>query len=257
MSDPAEGIRNCFHNPPLPGAAPVLLSRETGYALKLIAPAGKPSGVSEPPRPDPPGQGQVIVALRGRTSIDEVGGAEGRVVSTTRKSGAVMIGPGELFRVANDARWSARAENEDSLLLALSTSVPREQNRTTDINRAAARRRHMGSVRLFGNEVVHLDFVVARGRLPLRGWMPWRPSSPGLEHFFVLRGAFRLRLRAEDSVVEHVLQQGDLLRIPPGPEHQLAVSGSNEAVGLLVTGRSAQVGGPVSREAARGFTPFG
>jgi len=243
-----------FAAAPEVGAAPLVLGRETGFALKLLAPPLEESSV----RPEPPGQGQLLIGLTGRAQVDEVGGAEGRVVSTTRIPRGAPIGPGQLFRVANDARWTLNSLEPGTLLVALSTSVPRENQRTTDVLASASRRSHLGAVRVFGNEVVWVDYVAARGRLPLRGFTPWARKTQGVEYFLGLQGAFRIALSSEsEPSVSHSLGVVQLLRLDPGVSLRLRADNGKPSVGLVITGRAASIGGPVRREDARGFSPFG
>lgn len=239
---------------PEPGSPPALIGRETGFALKLWAPPDPSPAV----RPQPPGQGQVLVGLTGRARIEELGGAEGRVVSTTRIPRAGTVGPGQLFRVANDARWTLVSADPGTLLLALSTSVPREVQRSTDILASAAGRRGLGAVRVFGNEAVRVDFVAARGRLPLRGWTLRARKTEGVEYLVGLVGAFTVHLVSPaDKASSCRVAAGQLLRLEPGSSFRLRAEDGQPSVALVITGRAATVGGTVRREDVRGFSPFG
>ena len=239
--------------PPPAGAPPLVLARETGFALKLLAPAAVGGD-----RPEPPGQGQVLLVLRGQAQIQEHGGAEGRVVSTTRTARTATLDSGQMFRVANDARWTLGSTTADTLLLALSTSVPREVDRQTDVLALARRRRHLGPVRLFGNEVVGLDLVAGRGRLPLRGWNPFSRTTTAVEYFVSLQGGFELDVSSDgQQKVRHQVHAGSLLRLPTGSALRLRAVPGGPAVALVVTGRPALESTEVRREDARGFTPFG
>ncbi len=248
------GPLDLLEAPPEPGNPPVLLGRETGFALKLLAPPGASPAV----RPQPPGQGQVLVGLAGEARVEEVGGAEGRVVSTTRVARGATVGPGQLFRVANDARWTLVSAAPGTLLLALSTSVPREVQRSTDILASAAGRWGIGAVRVFGNEAVRVDFVAAQGRLPLRGWTLRARKTEGVEYLLGLQGAFTVALvcPAEGASSRRV-GAGQLLRLAPGSSFRLRAEGGQLSVGLVITGRAASEGGAVRREDAQGFSPFG
>jgi hypothetical protein len=196
--------------------------------------------------------------LAGRARVDEVGGAEGRVVSTTRIPRGATLSLGQIFRVANDARWILSSLEPGTLLLALSTSVPREIDRDTDVLALARRRGHLGATRVFGNEVVRVDFVAARGRLPLRGWTPWGRKVEGVEYFLTLQGGFEVRLRAESGEsVKHEVSFGGLLRVDPPASLRLGALAGTPSVGLFISGRPATTSGPVRREDARGFSPFG
>lgn len=249
----APAPRDVLSSAPRTGEPPSLLGRETGFALKLHAPPLVTDSLS----PGPPGQGQILICLRGRARVREFGGAEGRVVSTSRPEQGEVLEPGQLFRVANDARWTLGALEEGSLLLALSTSVPREGERSTDILALARKRPHMAPFRLFGNEVVTLEFSAARGSLPFRGWVPWSHRAAGVEYAFILQGTFAARLELEARPKERLeLPAGSLLRIPPGLGHRFRAAGRGLCVGLVISGRAGKAAEEVSREDARGFTPF-
>lgn len=238
---------------PRPGSAPRVVAREPGFAIKLLSPPMAGSGL----RPEPPGQGQVLVVLRGRAEVGEIGGSEGRVISTTRAERQVILERGHVFRVANDARWTLESHQEETLLLAVSTSVPREVHRTEDILARARKRRHMAPCRLFGNEVVKLDFVAARGRLPFRGWVPWSHRTEGVEIALILEGTFRATLQSPgEENREFTLPAGSMLRIPPGMQHRFRAGESSFSVGLIVSGRASLSGERVDRDDARGFSPF-
>jgi hypothetical protein len=236
------------------GAPPRVLARESGFALKLLCPVD----AAVEPRPEPPGQGQVLVVLRGQASVSEHGGAEGRVVSTTRGGRTEALGVGELFRVANDARWSLAALEEGTLLLALSTSVPREVARKTDLVAAGRRRRHIGPLQVFSNEVVRVELVAARGRLPLRGWTPFMRETAAVEYFVTLSGTFEVSQRDQEGRSQgHALAAGGFLRVEPEASVRLRARGHGLALGLIVTGRSVLGAGRVRADAVRGFSPFG
>ncbi|MEE2827907.1 MAG: cupin domain-containing protein [Myxococcota bacterium] len=208
-------------------------------------------------RPEPPGQGQVLVVLRGRAEVGEIGGSEGRVISTTRIERQVVLDRGHVFRVANDARWTLVSHEEDTLLVSISTSVPREAHRSEDLLALARRRKHMGPCRFFGNEVVKLDFVAARGRLPFRAWVPWSHRADGVEIALILEGCFRASLQSsEHEKREFVLPAGSMLRIPAGLQHRFRAGESRFSVGLVVSGRASVSGERVSRNDAQGFSPF-
>lgn len=209
-------------------------------------------------RPQPPGQGQVLVGLAGEGRIEEFGGAEGRVVSTTRAPRGAIVGAGQLFRVANDARWTLVTDVPGTRLLALSTSVPREVERSTDILDEASRCWGLGAVRVFGNEAVRVDFVAARGRLPFRGWMIRPRMTEGVEYLLGLQGAFTVPLVCPtEGASDRRLAAGQLLRLAPGTSFRLRAEGGQPSVALVITGRAASEGGVVRREDARGFSPFG
>jgi len=236
------------------GAPPRVLARESGFALKLLCPADQ----SVPSRPEPPGQGQVLAVLRGSAAISEHGGAEGRVVSTTRGARRVDLRAGDLFRVANDARWSLASLEEGTLLLALSTSVPREVDRKTDLLAVARGRRHIGPLQVFSNEVVRLELVAARGRLPLRGWTPFMRETAAVEYFVTLAGEFEVSQRGLGGTsYGSNLAAGGLLRVEPEALVRLSARGRGLAVGLVVTGRSVLPSSRVRADDVRGFSPFG
>ena len=220
----------------------------------LSPPLGQPSAVI------PPGQGHLLVTLRGHAVVREIAGGGGNVVATTRRARTDELPPGALFRLANDARWTIEATEPDTVVLAVATSVPRESRRREDILALAAARSHMGPRRLFGNESVRLEFSAARGRLPMRGWVPYSHTSDTVEIAVILAGAFRVRLGAGAETVREVLPAGTLLRMPAGLAHNLAASGKGLCVGLIVSAvRSFWTDSPPrdeARDRARGFDPF-
>jgi hypothetical protein len=143
-------------------------------------------------------------------------------------------------------------------LLALSTSVPREVQRSTDILASAAGRWGLGAVRVFGNEAVRVDFVAARGRLPLRGWTLRPRKTEGVEYLLGLQGAFTVSLVCPvEGERSPRVAAGQLLRLEPGSSFRLRAEGGQPSVGLVITGRPASEGVPVRREDVQGFSPFG
>ncbi len=203
----------------------------------------------------PPGQGHLLVPLRGTAVVREVAGGGGNVVSTPRRAREDRLEVGRLFRLANDARWTIHSE-DDAVVLAVATSVPREVARVQDVVALARGRLHMGPRRLFGNESVRLEFSAARGRLPGRGWVPYAHTAEGVEVAIVLQGAFRAKVGGEVEV----LGTGRLLHIPAGTPHNFAASGQGLCIGLILSAvRTFWTTSPPRDEAraqARGFDPF-
>jgi hypothetical protein len=243
----AQPARSLFDLAPEAGSAPLLLFREPGFSLKLLAPAAHAEPDSAPAA-TPPGQGQILTILRGRARLRETGGDSGKVVQTARPAHDIELPQGWFFRVANDALWELLALEPSTLALVLSTSVPREAARADDLLAMAARRPHMAPRLLFSNEAVRVELVAARGRLPGRGWVPWQHRAEGVEYALALRGSFRGRGAAAKTLAE-----GSLQRIERGAEHSFAATGPLLCVGLVISGtrRVEQ-----DREQARGFTPF-
>jgi mannose-6-phosphate isomerase-like protein (cupin superfamily) len=198
--------------------------------------------------------------LRGTVIVREVAGGGGNVVSTPRPARVDELPRGSLFRLANDARWTVEAAEPGTVLLAVATSVPREVGRVDRILALAARRPHMAPRRLFGNESVRLEFTAARGRLPLRGWVPYDHTAETVEVAIILQGAFRVRVAGENGTTKEILPTGTLLRIPPGRAHNFAASGKGLCVGLILSAvRAFWTTSPPRDEAraqARGFDPF-
>lgn len=232
---------------PARGEPPRILAREAGFALKLLAPT---DGL-----PTPPGQGQVLVVLRGEARLEELG--DENVVHTAQPDHQQVLPTGSLFRVANDARWALRGDGQ-ALVLALSTSVPREARRAEDVLDLARRRPHMSPRLLFENEAVRLEFTAARGRLPFRGWVPYDHTAPNAEYAIVLAGRFEGRLQGADGQWwRGDLPAGHLLRVPAGVAHNFRARGRGLSVGLILSVRMHRTSDAVDRDAVKGsFTPF-
>jgi mannose-6-phosphate isomerase-like protein (cupin superfamily) len=231
------------------GHPPAILARETGFALKLLS--------ASDGAPMPPGQGQILVVLRGTAAYEEFG--DENVVHTAQPDHRHDLPRGALFRVANDARWAIRGD-DDTLVLALSTSVPREARRHEDVLTLAQRRPHMSPRLLFENEVARLEFSAARGRLPFRGWVPYDHTPEGAEYAIILAGQFEGRLKTADGGWwRGDLPEGSLLRVPAGVAHNFRARGRALNVGLIVSTRMhRQADGLVDRDAVKGsFSPFG
>jgi len=224
---------------------------EAGFSIHLIRPP-----VAAPSSVVPPGQGRLLLPLRGEAVVREVEGGGGNVVATPRRAREEELGPGRLFRLANDARWTLQGGSDDTVVLALATSVPRESARVDDLFAQARRRLHMAPVRVFGNESVRVEFTAARGRLPGRGWVPYDHTAEAVEVAVILRGAFRARVGTERIL----LPAGSLLRIPQGEPHNFAAAGRGLCVGLIVSAvrkfLSASAPREEARSRARGFDPF-
>lgn len=235
-----------FELAPETGGPAVLVGREAGFALKVLSPP--PVG-----RAVPPGQGQVLVVLRGRASIHESADDLTKVVHTDRRDREAELPRGSLFRVANDARWTLGGE-PGTVVLAVSTSVPRAEARQQDLLAAARRRRHMAPSQVWTNEMVRIEYVGARGVLPFRGWVPWQHQTPRVEFAIVLAGAFHARAGG----FRGRLNEGSVLRVPGGLPRRFRAAGRGLCVGLVVSAlverHEADV--PVDLEDARGFTPF-
>ena len=225
-----------------------MLAREAGFAIKLLAASDGP--------PTPPGQGQILVVLRGEAVLEEFG--DENVVHTAQPNHKRTLNTGGLFRVANDARWAVRGDSE-TLVLAISTSVPREAARSEDVLELARRRPHMSPRLLFENEMVRLEFSAARGHLPFRGWVPYDHTAADAEYAIILAGRFEGRLKTSDGGWwRGDLPAGSLLRVPGGVAHNFRARGSGLHVGLIVSARMhRQEAGTVDRDAVKGsFTPF-
>lgn len=226
------------------------MGREPGVAIKVVCPPA--SGLVTPP-----GQGQLLVPLRGHVRVVETSDGSTKVTQTDRRSREARLGPGQLWRVANDAAWELRADGEVPVVLQVSTSVPREESRADDLLAAARQRWHMGPRRVFGNEVVRVETAVGRTRLPGVGWVWWDHRAEGAEYAVILAGSWRARLRGDDRTWEGTLEAGALLRIPPGVAHNFAArTWRRPSVGLIVTSLRRVPTGEVDREQVRGFSPF-
>jgi len=223
-----------------------VVAREAGFAVKVLRPGDGGAVV-------PPGQGQVLIGLRGEAELTELGGDEGKVVMTQRAGRTERIGVGTLFKIPNDARWTLRGLGAS--VLALSTSVAREVDRRQELLPMARRRQHMAPLLLFANEAVRVELVAARGRLPFRGWVPYDHVGPVVEIAVILDGSFRARAGDVDAV----LRAGQLLHIAAGVPHNFAARGRGTSVGLVISAvmHRRDVDEPLDRRVVRGFTPFG
>ncbi|MCO4771448.1 MAG: hypothetical protein KDA24_15555 [Deltaproteobacteria bacterium] len=227
-----------------------MLGREPGFAVKVLRPSASPVET-------PPGQGQLLVPLRGAVQVDERSENATKVTQTDRRNRSKLLGPGHLWRVANDAVWSISAAEPDTVLLQVSTSVPRHEHRADDLLGAARSRMHMGPRRVFGNEVLRVETSVGRGVLPGVGWVWWDHTSAGAEYAVILAGAWRARLRGEEGEWTGGLEAGSLLRITPGVAHNFAARTMlRPSVGLILTSLRRVPRGRVTKESVQGFSPF-
>ncbi|MCP4872172.1 MAG: cupin domain-containing protein [Proteobacteria bacterium] len=229
----------------LPAGPPQVVGREAGFALKVLRPTADAESI-------PPGQGQVLIVLEGTARIEEAADDDAKVVHTARHDRAADLPAGSLWLVANDARWTLTG---DAVVLAISTSVPRQLRRLDDLPAIARGRPHMAPRQLFTNEMVRVELVAARGRLPFRGWVPYDHTTPKVEFALILRGSFRARVGGESQM----LSAGSLLRVPPDTPHNFRARGRGTSIGIVISAlmerREADV--PVERDHVRGFTPFG
>ncbi len=238
-----------LQGPPEPGQPPRIVAREAGFALKLLS--------ASQDAPMPPGQGQILLVLRGQAIIEEFG--DENVVHTAQPDHRHVLAEGALFRVANDARWAVRGDAQ-TRVLAVSTSVPREAHRQEDVLALARKRPHMSPRLLFENEAVRVEFSAARGLLPFRGWVPYDHTATGAEYAIILAGRFEGRLKTEQGGWwRGDLPAGSLLRVPAGVAHNFRARGRGLNVGLIVSPRMHRpTEGAVDRDAVKGsFTPFG
>jgi len=231
-----------------------VVGREAGFALKVLRP-----GAEDQAAVTPPGQGQLLITLRGEAIIDELGPDDGKVVMTQRAERRQVLPEGHLFKVVNDASWRIFASSGDTVVLAISTSVPREVDRHLDILALARRRLHMAPRQLFANEMLRLEFTAARGLLPFRGWVPYSHRSPKVEYAIGLAGSFAARVeQPEGSHWEGELSHGSLLRVPPTAAHRFRARGRGLCVGLIVSALMVRKEGEtIDRREVKGFTPFG
>lgn len=227
-----------------------MLGREPGFAVKVLRP-------SVTPQVTPPGQGQLLVPLRGSVFVDESSGNSTKITQTDRRDRSCELVRGQLWRVANDAQWSVHATSDDCVLLQVSTSVPRQESRADDLLVAARTRIHMGPRRVFGNEVLRVETSVGRGVLPGLGWVWWDHTSEGSEYAVILDGSWRARLRGAQGEWSGTLSAGTLLTIPPGVAHNFAARTIlRPSVGLTLTSLRRVPRGAVTRESVQGFSPF-
>ncbi len=227
-----------------------MLAREPGFAIKLLRPGTAPVTT-------PPGQGQLLLPLRGSVFVAEDSSNASKVTQTDRRDRGRALSRGHLWRVANDAPWSVRATSEHCVLLQVSTSVPRQEARAEDLLLAARTRWHMAPRRVFGNEVLRVQTAVGRGPLPGMGWVWWDHRSEGAEYAVILAGAWRARLRGDEGAWSGTLREGSLLAIPPGVAHNFAArTALTPSIGLILTSLRRVPTGEVRKESVQGFSPF-
>ena len=227
-----------------------MLGREAGFAVKVLRPG--PKTVTTPP-----GQGQLLVPLTGAVAVEETSANETKVTQTDRRDRRCDLGPGQLWRVANDAAWAVRATAPDTVLLQVSTSVPRHEHRADDLLAAAKTRVHMGPRQIFKNEVLRVETSVGRGVLPGQGWVWWDHRSEGVEYAVILAGRWRARLRGEGVDWSDQVDAGTLLRIPPHVGHNFAARTMlRPSVGLILSSLRRIPRGAIRKEAVQGFSPF-
>jgi len=204
----------------------------------------------------PPGQGQLLIPLRGEALVREEGGSEGKVIMTVRAGRETRLARGSLFRVANDAQWGLLSHTEGTLVLAISTSVPREAERVDDLLGLAQARNHIAPRQLFANESVSLEVVAARGRLPFRGWLPYANTTPATEYSIILEGAFNARagVPGEEHDWRGPLPELTMLRLAPGTRHRFRASGAGLCIRLVISSRVHR--GDQDEPAREAFTPF-
>lgn len=228
----------------------MVVAREPGFAIKVVAPPPCERSLT------PPGQGQLLIPLRGTVSIEERTDGATKVTQTARRPRSVRLRRGQLWLIPNDAAW--RLESDDcAVALQISTSVPRQDRGADDLLVRARRRLHVGPARVFGNEALRVQFTAGRGRLPGLAWVPWDHQVEGAEYAIGLAGRWRARLRSEGSVWTGDLDEGLLLRVPPGVAHNFAArSLVRPSVGLILTSLRRVPKGPVHKDSVRGFSPF-
>ena len=227
-----------------------MLGREPGFAVKVLRP-------SDTSQVTPPGQGQLLIPLRGSVFVEERSGNSTKVTQTDRRDRSSKLRQGQLWKVANDAQWSVRATSEDCVLLQVSTSVPRQESRVDDLLVAAKTRFHMSPRRVFGNEVLRVETSVGRSALPGVGWVWWDHTSEGSEYAVILDGIWRARLRGAHDEWSGPLSAGTMLAIPPGVAHNFAARTMlRPSVGLILTSLRRVPKGEVTRESVQGFSPF-
>ena len=232
------------------GAAARVVAREPGFAIKVVAPPPAATALI------PPGQGQLLIPLRGSVSVEERSDGATKVTQTARRHRSVRLGAGQLWRIPNDAAWRL-ASDDGGVVLQVSTSVPRQDCGADDLLVRARRRIHVGPSRLFGNEALRVQFSAGRGRLPGLAWVPWHHQVQGAEYAIGLAGRWRARLRGEGAGWTGDLLEGFLLRVPPSVAHNFAArSLVRPSLRLSLTSLRRTPEGPVSKEAVRGFSPF-
>lgn len=216
--------------------------REAGFSLSILRP--RPTA----PGTHPPGQGRLLLVLRGAATVREHADPASKVLETDRPDrGAELSAGRQLFAVANDARWSLTGSS-GAVVLCVGTSVPRARRRTLDLG---VRRSPLSSRLVFGNDALRVELLAPRGARP--GLHRWR-RAPGDEHLLALHGGLRVQVRGGG---QHAVEPGSLVTIPAGSRWRAVPIRWRGARALLLSPalelRSAE---RLDREAVKGFTPF-
>ena len=215
----------------------MVLAREAGFSLRLIRPP------SVDPPTEPPGLGRLLVVLSGRARVRELLDPGSKVLETRRPERSEELRAGQLFAVANDARWSLSGDSH-CRVLTVGTTVARAASRVVDL----VDRSQLRSSRLvFANEALRVESLVRRSPLSRRR------RVRTTEFVLTLRGTFAAEVDRERCD----LPVGWLLLVPAGASLRLAPRGLSTGVALVLSAaldlRRVE---RLDREAARGFTPF-
>ena len=203
--------------------------RAAGFSVRVLRPG--PEATVQPP-----GQGRLLLALRGRARVREHADPGSKVLETARPDrGQELVEGGPLFAVANDARWSLEGEAE-AVILSVGTSVPRAGRRAIPVAVRRAPRL------LFENEALRVELLAPRGLWP----RPRRSAGP--EHLVALRAGL---------VVDGVeLAPGSLLSLPAGQRRLTPKRWRGGRLLVLSSSLERRSAERLDRGAARGFTPF-
>ena len=222
---------------PLASGAAETVAREAGFSLRVV----RPSVTGAPAQP--PGMGRLLLVLRGEAVVREFNDPASKVVESRRPERVDRLDTGQLFAVANDARWSLEG-GAHGVVLAIRTTVPRASRRVIDLGR---RGRLTSPGVVFANEALRLELRVQRGRLARS-----RRIRAG-EYVLALRGELEVEL--DDRRVR--LRPGSLLRVPADSRLRLRPTRWRGATMLVLSSaldlRQVE---RLDRTAARGFTPF-
>lgn len=142
----------------------MLLSSGAGHAVRLL-------DLQPDPPEQPPGQGQLLLLIKGQATVAERGGSDGKVIGLRRPDRAWDLHTGTFLRLPNDCAWTLRGRGR---ALSITTSVPREDHRIEDLPTSVQGITLPFPRVLFSNERLVLELVVA-GRV--LGRLPWPGSA--------------------------------------------------------------------------------
>lgn len=242
---------------PAPGEAPLPLAREPGFSLWLHGPP------SEVPAWRPPGQGEVLVVLRGEASVEETAG---RLPERRPPTRSARLGPGTMYLVAGGSEWRLSGR-PGTVVLAASTPVPALGRRRHDL--LSPGRLRLLALPLLRTPAPRLVFGGEALRAHLRGVRcPGYPIGSGFarpmqqaatdEYVVAIRGMIFFEVDPpEGRSLCSRMAAGCLLHVPAGSGRGFVGIQGYPAAALVLSSalpRGAAAG--TDKPRGRGFSPF-